>query len=186
MKRVAIIAFIILVTFALLLITLTSCAPTVVQGPPGPTGATGPAGPVGPAGPAGPQGPEGPEGPQGPLGPTQPMPTIVIGSSRGAGAAEWVAIWRAEIGERVTIVGSGFTPGATVTITSCEKDVDWGENVVNDCGGFRLSRGVPPRVQAGEGDTVTVKAWIDLDGDGVLEEDNGELQATYPLRVYRD
>lgn len=112
------------------------------------------------------------------------MPTIVIGSSRGAAGAEFVTIWRAEIGERVTIVGSGFTPGATVTITSCEKDVDWGENVVNDCGGFRLARTVPPRVTADE--TVTVKAWIDLDGDGVLEEDNGELQATYPLRVYRD
>ena len=41
-----------------------------------------------------------------------------------------------------------------------------------------------PRVKADE--TITVKAWIDLDGDGVLEEDNGELQATYPLRVYRD
>ena len=184
MKRVAITAFIILGTLALLLFTVTSCGPAVIQGPPGSTGATGPAGPVGPEGPAGPQGPEGPEGPQGPPGLTQPMPTIVIGSSRGAGAAEWVAIWRAEIGERVTIVGSGFTPEATVTITSCEKDLYWGENVVNDCGGLRFSRDVPPRVQSG--DTVTVKAWIDLDGDGELEEDNGELQATYPLRVYRD
>src|SRR4030042_138962 len=164
MKRVAIVAFIILGTLALLLVPLTSCAPAVVQVPAGPAG---PAGPPGPAGPEGPAGPAGPEGSAGPAGPTQPMPNIVIGSSRGTGDAEFVAIWRAEIGERVTIVGSGFTPGATVTITSCERDVYWGENVVNTCGGFRLARTVPPRVQAD--DTVTVKAWIDLDGDGELE-----------------
>lgn len=185
MKRVAIIVFIILGTFALLVVPLTSCAPVVVQGPPGPTGATGPAGPVGPAGPAGPQGPEGPEGPEGPQGPpgsTQPMPTIVIGDR--IGADRFVAIWRAEIGERVTIVGSGFTPGATVIITSCERNVYWGENEVNTCGAFRIKTDIPHRVKGG--DTVTVKAWIDLDGDGELEEDNGELQATYPLRVYRD
>ena len=170
MKRVATTAFIILSTLVFLLVPLTSCAPTVVQGP---------------AGPEGPEGPQGPEGLQGPVGPQEPVgPQIVIGSKTGVGDAEYVTIWRAEIGDSVTILGSGFTPDAVVTITSCEKDVYWGENVVNTCGAFRLKRDVPPRVTAGE--TVTVKAWIDLDGDGVLEEDNGELQATYPLRVYRD
>ncbi|UCD54021.1 MAG: collagen-like protein [Dehalococcoidia bacterium] len=182
MKRVAITAFIILSTLVFLLVPLTGCAPTVVQGPEGPEG---PAGPQGIPGLQGPVGPQGLEGSQGPPGPTaELMPNMVIGSSRGAGDAEYVAIWRAAIGESVTIVGSGFTPGDIVTITSCEKDVYWGENEVNTCGGFRLKSDVPPRVTAG--DTVTVKAWIDLDGDGELEEDNGELQATYPLRVYRD
>ncbi len=141
-----------------LLVTLTSCAPTVVQGP---------------------EGLQGPVGPQGLVG-----PHIVIGSKTGVGDAEYVTVWRAEIGESVTILGSGFTPDAIVTITSCEENRYWGEKEVNTCGAFRLKTDIPPRVKADE--TITVKAWIDLDGDGVLEEDNGELQATYPLRVYRD
>ncbi len=182
MKRKAIIALTILGTLALLLFAVTSCAPTVVQGPEGPMGPEGPEGPEGPMGPEGPTGLQGPQGPEGPA--AGPMPTIVVGSSKGSSGAEYVAIWRAAIGETVTIVGSGFTPGDTVIITSCEKDIYWGENPANACGGFRLKTDVPPRVQSG--DTVTVKAWVDLDGDGELEEDNGELQATYPLRVYRE
>ena len=47
MKRVAITAFIILSTLAFLLVALTSCAPTVVQGPAGPEGSVGPQGPEG-------------------------------------------------------------------------------------------------------------------------------------------
>ena len=182
MKRGAITAFIILSTLALLLVSLTSCAPTVVQGPAGPEGPVGPQGLEGLQGPTGPQGPEGLQGPVGSQGPVGPH--IVIGSKTGIGDAEYVTVWRAEIGESVTILGSGFTPDAVVTITSCEENRYWGEKEVNTCGAFRLKTDIPPRVKSNE--TITVKAWIDLDGDGVLEEDNGELQATCPLRVYRD
>ena len=183
MKRVAIIAFIILGTLALLLVTVISCVPVTVEGPPGPAGPPGSAGPQGPEGLEGPVGPVGSQGSVGSQGPPGPaLPHIVIGDQLGAD--RFVAIWRAEIGEPVTILGSGFTPGATVIITSCERDVYWGENEVNTCGAFRVKTDIPRRVKGG--DTITVKAWIDLDGDGELEEDNGELQATYPLRVYRD
>lgn len=152
----------------------------------GPAGAQGPAGPQGPEGPEGPQGPEGAQGPAGPQGPAgAPGPTrqIVVGKEfeYGVGQVDFVAIWRAYVGDKVEILGAGFPPDATVIITSCDTDRVWGEKVANSCGAFQLSVKIPSKVTTTK--AISVKAWIDLDDDGELEEDAGELQACWPLRA---
>lgn len=173
---------------ALMLVPAASCAPAVVQGPRGlvgPQGPTGPQGPVGPQGPEGLQGPEGPEGPRGPVGAPGPTRQIVVGKEfeYGVGQVDFVAIWQAYIGDPVVVMGSGFPPDATVIITSCDTDRVWGEKVANSCGAFQLSVKIPSKVTTTK--SISVKAWIDLDDDGELEEDAGELQACWPLRVLK-
>ena len=176
---------------ALMLVPAASCAPAVVQGPrglvgpQGPTGLQGPVGPQGPEGPAGLQGSAGARGPAGPEGPPGPKCQIVVGKEfeYGVGQVDFVAIWKAYIGDPVVVMGSGFPPNATVIITSCENNRFWGEVTVNDCGAFRLSRNIPTGVKTA--DPISVKAWIDLDDDGNLEEKDGELQASWPLRALK-
>lgn len=176
---------------ALMLVPAASCAPAVVQGPrglvgpQGPTGLQGPVGPQGPEGPAGPQGPTGARGPAGPEGLPGPTRQIVVGKEfeYGVGQVDFVAIWQAYIGDPVVVMGSGFPPDATVIITSCDTDRVWGEKVANSCGAFQLSVKIPSKVTTTK--SISVKAWIDLDDDGNLEEKDGELQASWPLRVLK-
>ena len=174
---------------ALMLVPAVSCAPAVVQGPQGPQGPIGPQGPAGPQGPVGPEGSAGPQGPAGARGSTgaegPPGPTrqIVVGKEfeYGVGQVDFIAIWRAYVGDPVVVMGSGFPPDATVIITSCEKNRYWGEVTVNDCGAFRLSKNIPSGVKTTN--PISIKAWIDLDDDGDYDEEDGELQASWPLRV---
>lgn len=78
-------------------------------------------------------------------------------------------------------MGAGFPPDATVIITSCENNRVWGEVTANECGAFRMSKNVPTGVKTTN--PISVKAWVDLDDDDVLEQNAGELQACWPLRV---
>lgn len=145
------------------------------------TGCTGPQGPAGPQGPTGSQGPTGPQGPTGSQGPPGSARQIVVGKDTGVAGVEFVAIWRASIGDPVVIVGAGFSPDDTVVITSCEKNRVWGEVTANSCGAFRLNKNIPSWVKTTS--PISVRAWVDLDDDGKLEEKAGELQACWPLRV---
>jgi len=171
----------------LVLVPAMGCVyvPEAQRGPAGAQGLAGPQGPKGPEGPAGPQGPAGARGPAGPEGPPGPKCQIVVGKEfeYGVGQVDFVAIWKAYIGDPVVVMGSGFPPNATVIITSCENNRFWGEVTVNDCGAFRLSRNIPTGVKTA--DPISVKAWIDLDDDGDLEEEDGELQASWPLRALK-
>jgi len=171
----------------LVLVPAMGCVyvPEAQRGPAGAQGPAGPQGPVGPQGPEGLQGPEGPEGPRGPVGAPGPTRQIVVGKEfeYGVGQVDFVAIWQAYIGDPVVVMGSGFPPDATVIITSCDTDRVWGEKVANSCGAFQLSVKIPSKVTTTK--SISVKAWIDLDDDGELEEDAGELQACWPLRVLK-
>ena len=154
------------------------------QGAPGPTGPIGPQGPAGPQGLVGPQGPVGPEGPKGSKG-AQGLPgparQIVIGKETGVADVEFVTIWKASVGDPVVIQGSGFRPDAPVIITSGTSNRVWGEVTANADGAFRLNTTIRSWVKTAS--PISVRAWVDIDSDGDLEVENGELQATYPLRV---
>jgi hypothetical protein len=163
----------------ILLATLVGCyGPQGVQGPQGPTG---PQGQVGPQGPAGPQGPEGPTGPKGSQGPPGSARSIVVGKETGVEGVEFVAIWKAYVGDPVVIMGAGFYPDRNVIITSGTSDREWGEVTANSAGAFRLNKTIPSWVRTNE--PTSIKAWVDLDNDGNLEEETGELRACWPLRV---
>ena len=165
------------VVLTLVLVSLVGCTPAVVQGP------TGPAGSAGPAGPQGPQGPQGLAGAVGPQGPAGPTTQIVVGKELQYGVEQFdfVAIWKAYVGDPVVILGAGFPPDANVVITGCDRNRVWGEKAANSCGAFRLSTSVPTGVTTDN--PISIRAWIDLDDDGKLEQDAGELQACWPLRV---
>jgi hypothetical protein len=152
----------------LLLIPLAGCQPVVVQGPQEP---------------AGPQGPEGPMGPRGLQGPPGSARCIMVGKETEVAEVEDVAIWRAYIGDRVVIMGAGFLPDRYVTITSGGRNRVWGEAVSNSDGAFRLNMTIPSWVDTAR--PSTIRAWVDLDNDGDLEEGAGELRACWPLRVMR-
>jgi hypothetical protein len=83
----------------------------------------------------------------------------------------------------VIILGACFPPREIVTITICDDRCDrvWDEEVVNSCGAFRIDRTIPSWVDTRT--TVSVKAWLDIDDDGRLEEEDGDLQACWPLYI---
>jgi hypothetical protein len=81
-------------------------------------------------------------------------------------------------------VGACFPRHEIVTITICDEDGDddvWEEIVVNDYCAFLIETEIPS--WANSRAMVAVKAWIDFDGDGRLEEEDGELQACWPLYI---
>jgi hypothetical protein len=180
------------------------------QGEPGPQGVAGQQGPQGLQGPTGPEGPAGPTGLQGPAVPpglTEAPKQIVVGEKArtlvdiiieyGAepiGNQKYVSniipvygeayytIWRAKRGQYVVIKGSSFTPGDEVIITICEENRVWDAVVANECGAFDLENIIVPSwVSLGP---VSVKAWIDLNGNNILEEEKGEKKASWPLEIY--
>jgi hypothetical protein len=177
------------------------------EGPAGPQGVAGPEGPPGSQGVAGPEGPPGPEGEAGPEGPPGASRQIVVGEETHAlvdiyveygdgqiGDYEYVStimpiysdiyriIWRAQIGQTVVVSGSSFPPDTRVIITICKVNSKWDDVITNACGAFITEIDIPIWVSLG---SVSVKAWIDLDNDGILEEENGEKQASWPLYIYR-
>ena len=113
---------------ALVLVPATGCTgaqgPAGSQGPAGAQGAQGPVGPQGPVGaqgPVGPQGPAGVKGPQGPVGPTRQI--VVTWDSDEFGAYSYFAVIEAMRGQRIRIVGSGFDPDDSVTISIGRYDI---------------------------------------------------------------
>ncbi len=190
----------------------TSCVgpqgPAGLQGPAGSPGPTGPQGEIGPQGLMGPEGPPGPTGPVGPtgsVGPPGPSRKIVVGEEvrtlvdieidygfDPVGDHDYVesitpiygeafhTIWKASRGQRVVIKGSSFPSDSEVIITICEDDDKWTDDIVNDCGAFNIETGIPSWVSRGP---VSVKAWIDFNDNGHLEEDKGEKQASWPLEI---
>ncbi len=194
-------------------------------GPRGRTGEPGPAGPAGAAGPQGEQGPAGPAGSQGPQGsPGVEGPQIVATwanvATKGSGgefgdfsmespysgpfAITDVTVWAYGEGSYpppygpawVRIKGSGFDPGAIVTLTICEDDyvldlyiADYvvGDGiplddipdyiVANECGAFEVFTYMPdiwPELGAQTAVVHTsVKAYV-----------SGILQASWALEVW--
>lgn len=189
-----------------LVVSLVGCT-----GPQGATGATGPAGPQGLAGPAGPQGAVGPQGPVGPQGLPGQTRQMTIGIERRVSNVsnvlkttyddpddglpaftyvydvrvdseyEYGVIWRASRGQSVVILGAGFPVGKKVIVTMGEDNREWARQTVNDFGAFRIDEDVPKWVSTSI--TVSVRAWVDLNKNSELEEDEGELQACWPLYI---
>ena len=197
---------------SLLVVASTSCqGPQGVAGPTGPQGPVGPQGPAGTQGLAGPAGPQGPEGPTGPQGPMAPARQLTIGVERLVSYVtnirkanyddiddglpgfsyvfdvrvdseyEYDVVWRASRGQDVIILGAGFPEGERVTITIGEDNREWTRRAANDFGAFRIDQNIPSWVSTGT--TVSIKAWIDLNGNGRLEETKGEFQACWPLYI---
>jgi len=77
----------------------------------------------------------------------------------------------------ICIKGAGFDPGDLVLITICEDDSVLTEAIANDCGAFEVFATVPGLPLG----VVSVKAWVDLDGDGSYEK--GEMQAVWPVDI---
>ncbi len=166
--------FIVLTLMALVLVPVVGCA-----GPAGPEGPQGPEGPAGPAGPEGPQGDPGPAGPQGPQGDPGPTRQIVVTwDPKDHGSFGYFAVVEAIPGQTIRIKGACFDPGDIVIITICERNLFLVEAEANDCGAFEVYA-VVPGIPLGP---VSVRAWIDVDGDGILFE-KGELQACWPLDI---
>ena len=140
-------------------------------GAPGEPGEPGKPGIAGPAGAAGPKGPAGSAGPAGKSGTTDVGGIAVVGGAVEAletvdadGASTWTA--------DVTVVGGGFTPGESVTVTSFPAGSELamagkkGGTTVNSHGAF--SRTFTITVKAADaasdekgyaiGDTFTVNA----------------------------
>ena len=187
-------------------IFLTGCTGTVgPQGLPGPQGIQGIPGPEGAEGPPGPQGPIGVRGQVGPQGPPGPTRQIVVGERTKilvnidavygydpVGDHQYIsdisttydetfhAILRASRQQFVLIGGSSFPPGAEIIITICEGNKVWDKVIANDCGAFEIERVFPHWVSVG---LVSVNAWIDLNNNELLEEEDGEKQASWPLYI---
>jgi len=177
----------------------------------GPAGAQGPTGPAGPAGQPGPVGLQGTAGSQGPRGFPGPARQLVIGVEREISTVtdflersyddpadglpgfsyvyditldtqyEYNVIWRTQRGQSVSILGANFPSGDEVTVTIGEDNRVWFTQTVNVFGAFRVSKSIPSWVDNNV--TVSVIAWIDLDENDELEEEEGELQACWPLYI---
>lgn len=181
--------FIVLTLMALVLVPVAGCAGTA--GPAGPAGPTGPQGPQGPAGPAGATGAAGaagvagvagaagatgPQGPQGDPGPTRQI--VVTWDPQYYGGFGYFAVVEAMPRQTIRIKGACFDPDDIVIITICEHNLILVEAEANNCGAFEVYA-VVPGIPLGP---VSVRAWIDVDGDGILFE-KGELQACWPLDI---
>lgn len=204
--------FIILGIMALFLIPVVSCVgpqgPVGLQGPPGPQGATGPQGPVGPPGPQGPMGLTGPRGPAGAISqivvgeeyevvnlisygvrsyddPDDGLPGFsYVYDISTVRETKFHTIWRASRRQDVTVLGACFPSYEDVIITICDDDGEdriWEEVEVDEYCAFLVETEIPTWVRTRT--TVAVKAWIDLDNDGTLEEEDDELQACWPLYI---
>jgi len=183
------------------------------QGVVGPQGPAGPQGPTGQQGLAGPQGPAGPKGSVGPQGSPGPARQLVIGIEnqvsnvtnvltanyddpadglpgfsyvyevRTDSEYEYNVVWRASRGQDVVILGANFPIDETAVIIISENgdNRQWFSQKINDFGAFRVSKTIPSWVNTSI--TVSVIAWVDLNGNGDLEEEEGELQACWPLYI---
>ena len=180
-------------------------------GPRGATGPQGPVGPAGLQGAQGPMGPAGPRGLRGPVGSTRQIVVgeeyeIVNLTSYGTRSyddpddglpgfsyvydistvreTKFHIIWRASRRQDVTVLGACFPSYEDVIITICDDDGEdriWEEAEVNEYCAFLEETRIPTWVRTRT--TVAVKAWIDLDNDDTLEEEDGELQACWPLYI---
>ena len=204
-------SLIVLAIIALILVPVVGC--TGPQGVAGPQGSPGPQGPAGPLGPAGAPGSQGPAGPQGPQGLPGPARQLVIGVEQQISRVsnvvkgnyddpadglpgfsyvsdvqletqyEYNVIWRASRGQSVVILAANF-PSDETTIVTISEDGDnreWFSQTVNEFSAFRVSKSIPSWVNTNI--TVSVIAWIDLNGNGNLEEEKGELQACWSLYI---
>jgi hypothetical protein len=150
----------------------------------GPQGEQGPEGPEGPEGPAG--GPAGPEGPAGPAGSVRQI--VVTWNPYDQyiyfGPLAFLTAVDVYPGQYIRIKGAGFDPGDIVRITICQNNTLLVEAEANDCGAFEVFAvlpGAPPLTYG----PVSLKAWVDVDGDGIFYED-GELQACWPLDIVEE
>ncbi len=169
-----------------------------LEGPPGEPGAAGVPGEPGLPGELGEPGEPGPPGSTRQIVVGEELPLIVgvelehdelgkiIGAHPVYDGYSYHTIWKAYIGQKVVIKGSSFPAGVTVIITICEENTYWTESTANECGAFTIGNPqqgeylvIPGWVPPGD---ISVKAWIDLDSDGILEE--GEKQASWPLYIY--
>jgi len=180
-------------------------------GPQGATGLQGPVGPQGPQGLQGPVGPAGPSGPRGPVGSTRQIVVgeeYEIVNLTGYGTrsyddpddglpgfsyvydistvreTKFHIIWRASRRQDVTVLGACFPSYEDVIITICDDDGEdriWEEAEVNEYCAFIVTTEIPTWARTRT--TVAVKAWIDLDNNDILEEEDGELQACWPLYI---
>ena len=169
---------------ALVLVPATGCTgPQGRTGPQGPQGIAGPQGPAGPqglAGPTGPQGPAGPKGPQGEAGPTRQI--VVTGDPDEFGAYGYFAVVEAKRDQRIRIVGAGFDPEDSVTISIGRYDIVLVKEVTaNNAGAFEVEKRIPSDVALGP---TSVKAWLNasISGGEVI---SGDLQASWPLNIVR-
>lgn len=181
------------------------------QGPRGQRGAEGPVGPQGPVGPTGPQGETGPAGPTGPTGPagepgsTSQIVVCLYGEylpAVGATFAEYNPDTR-EFGEydALAILGAGFEPSETVTITICDENCYWASATADACGAFWVQVDLTDLNSEqmhdlylnyiAEGLAVSVRAWVDAtvydnptdNPDMGSKVTSGELRAVWPLVV---
>jgi len=156
---------------------------------------------------------QGPAGPQGPRGLPGPARQLVIGVEQQISEVsnivkgnyddladglpgfsyvsdvqletqyEYNVIWTASRGQSVVILAANF-PSDEKTIVTISEDGDnreWFSQTVNEFGAFRVSKSIPSWVNTKI--TVSVIAWVDLNGNGDLEEEEGELQACWPLYI---
>jgi hypothetical protein len=151
--------FIILTLIAIVLVPAVGCA--------------------GPAGPAGPSGSAGPQGPQGDPGPTRQI--VVTWDPKEFWGFAYFAVVEAMPGQSIRIKGACFDPEDIVIITICKDNLPLAEAEANDCGAFEVYATLPSAPPLTYG-PVSVRAWIDVDGDGILFE-KGELQACWPLDI---
>ena len=197
-KAGKIIAFLIII--ALIVVPLTACA-----GPPGASGAPGPMGPQGPAGAPGKQGPPGSEGEPGLMGPRGfpgedgedgdlgPVAQLVVCMHWEDDGWGLYPACSAYPGQPMFILGACFPPDEWVTITICDENCVWVDEVkTNDCGAFLIPEiaifDMPDEDQLDDllddycGDVVSVRAWIDAEIDDGKVVD-GELWANWPLVI---
>jgi hypothetical protein len=130
-------------------------------------------------GPIGVQGPIGPAGPQGLTGSVRQI-VVTWFPSIGGGYSAFAAV-EAQPGMPVRITGAGFLPDQLVVITVCEQNRVLGVATANSCGAFQTFGLLPSDLVAGS--MVSVKAWVDLNDNGILETANGEFQACWPLNI---
>ena len=170
------------ILIVLTLIPAMGCAelqgPTGPQGPAGPQGMTGPPGPQGTTGPVGPEGFLGSKGAQGIPGPTRQI--VATWSTVQYGAYGYYAVIEAKAGQRIRILGAGFDPEDSVTISICQRNYILVKDVIaNECGAFETSEKLPSDISIGP---ITVRAWLNaiVSDDRVL---GGDLQACWPLNI---
>jgi len=80
-------------------------------------------------------------------------------------------------GQSIRIKGACFDPGDIVYLTICADDLELVAALVNECGAFEVFAvlpGAPPLTYG----PVSVRAWVDTDGDGIYEK-----QASWPLDI---
>ena len=168
------------------LFTFAGCAgpegATGASGPQGPQGPAGPQGAVGPTGPTGPEGPEGPKGPQGPAGPNRQI-VVTWNPDDYEGYATFAAV-EAKRSQSVRIIGAGFDPDDSITLTISidEEDIVLGKKVTaNEDGAFEAYRTINKTAAYAP---TTIKAWLDVSvsDDEVIDV---ELQAVWPITVVK-